>query len=148
MTLRHEAGHAFCYVHGLYRLKEFKRVFKVRGDYYDTYPADGWAPSPADRRAFATGRHLNLHCLKHPDDDFANTFQHWLTPGSDWQARYKDSPGILSKFHLVETLARRYGRRPYKNDHRDLDVPLGELTFNAADYLRGEKLHAPGSGYA
>lgn len=148
MTLRHELGHAFCYVHRLYRLREFKRLFEVRGDYYGTYPDDGWEPSPADRKRFATGRYLNLHCTKHPDDDFANTFQYWIAPGSNWEARYAGRDAVLAKFRYVGRLVRRYGARPYMNDPRDLDVPIGGMAFNAAAFLRTEKIHAPGSGYA
>lgn len=148
MTLRHELGHAFCYVHRLYKLREFRRLFEVRGDYYGTYPDDGWAPSTADRKRFATGRYLNLHCTKHPDDDFANTFQHWLAPGAGWEPRCAGRAAVLEKFRYVARLVRRYGARPYKSDSRDLDVPIGEMAFNAAAFLRTEKIHAPGSGYA
>jgi hypothetical protein len=148
MTLRHELGHAFCYVHRLYRLKEFRRIFEVRGDYYGTYPDDGWHPSPADRGRFATGRYLNLHCTKHPDDDFANTFQHWLAPGSDWEARHAGRDALLAKLRYVGRLVRRYGARPYKTDPRDLDLPIEGMAFNAVAHLRREKIHAPGSGFA
>jgi hypothetical protein len=147
MTLRHEAGHAFCYVHRIYRLQKFGQLFEVAGDFYGTYPDDGWKPSAADRRRFKEGRHISLHCLKHPDEDFSITFQTWLWPGSRWRARYAPWPGIMEKFAFVEAMARRYGSRPYKNNDGDLDVPISELTYLAGGYLEKETIHRPGGGY-
>ncbi|MBI5528436.1 MAG: hypothetical protein HY897_19055 [Deltaproteobacteria bacterium] len=146
MTLRHEAGHAFCYVHRLYRLRRFRALFEVKGDFYGRYPDDGWAPTAADRRRFREGRHISLHCLKHPDEDFSITFQTWLWPGSRWRTRYAAWPGIMEKFAFVGEMVRRYGSRPHKNDDNDLDVPISDLTYIAGAYLRQEKIHRPGGG--
>ncbi len=146
-TLRHEAGHAFCYVHRLYRLPGFRRLFELRGSFYRTYPDGDWKPDADARRRFRSGRYICLHCLKHPDEDFAITFQTWLDPASGWAERYGDRPALMEKFRYVEDLARQYGRRPYASDPSALDVPISQIDVIAADFLARAKIHRPGGGF-
>jgi hypothetical protein len=135
--LRHEAGHAFCYVHELWRRAGFRRIFGVRGDFFSTYPDAGWSPSRADERRLRDGEHVNVRCLKHPDEDFAITFQTWLNPGADWRTQWRHAPGVLRKLEFVESMARRYGPVPARGDGRRLDVPIDEITATVGEELRG-----------
>ena len=146
-TLRHEIGHAFCYVHRLYRRPDFRRLFGVRGDFYGTYPDGVWTPTRETRRRFRSGRYIFVYCLRHPDEDFAVTFQTWLDPASGWEDRFRDRPAVRRKLRCVEEMVRRYGRRPYRTDPTDLDAPISELGFAAGEYLSRERIHRPGGGW-
>jgi hypothetical protein len=83
MYLRHEAGHAFNYAYKLYNAPEWKRLFgSFRRPYRDNY-----RPVPFSRDYV---RHMaGWYAQKHPDEDFAETFAVWLTPGSNWRKRYR-----------------------------------------------------------
>ncbi len=132
--LRHETGHAFCYVHRLYRRRDFRRLFGVRGHFFGTYPDAGWSPSAADGKRLRDGDHINVRCLKHPDEDFAITFQTFLNPGEDWRRRWRHAPGVMRKLEFVEAMAAEYGPVPAKGDGRDLDVPIDEITIRVEDW--------------
>jgi hypothetical protein len=41
------------------------------------------------------------YAQSHPDEDFAETFAVWLTPGSHWKEKYKDWP-VIRKLHYVD----------------------------------------------
>jgi len=81
--LRHEAGHAINYAYKLYRRKKWREVFGYFSqEYEDTYIFRPYS------RNFV--RHLeDFYAQYHPDEDFAETFAVWLTPGLDWAERYK-----------------------------------------------------------
>src|SRR5438105_4585376 len=74
--LRHVAGHAFNYAFRLHERPEWREVFGSFGrPYRERYRAN-----PFSREHV---RHiLAWYAQKHPDEDFAETFAVWLTPGS------------------------------------------------------------------
>lgn len=76
--LRHEAGHALNYAYKLYRKKKWRKVFgQFSQEYEGTYRFRPYS------RNFV--RHLeDYYAQYHPDEDFAETFAVWLTPGLDW----------------------------------------------------------------
>jgi hypothetical protein len=135
-VLRHETGHAFCYVHRVYERRDFRKLFRVKGDFFASYPDNGWAPGPRDEARLRKGEHINVRCLKHPDEDFAITFQTWLNPELDWRAQYAAFPAILEKLAFVDAMARRLGPQPRANDARDLDAPVESLTMTVAEWFR------------
>lgn len=108
-TIRHEVGHAFAYAYKLYRLREFREVFNVRGNYFRTYPmtdqyiryVNPWS------RDFVnpSGDH---YAQKHPDDDFAETFMVWLTPHLNWRREWRNYPGALRKLEYVDKVVKEY----------------------------------------
>jgi hypothetical protein len=103
--LRHEAGHAFNYAYRLYDRPEWRRVF---GPYSRPY-RDRFRVDPFSRQHV---RHiLGWYAQKHPDEDFAETFAVWLTPGSDWRERYKRWPA-LRKLKFVDRLMYEVGAQP------------------------------------
>lgn len=103
--LRHEAGHAFNYAYRLYDRPEWRRVF---GPYSRPY-RERFRVDPYSRSYV---RHLpGWYAQKHPDEDFAETFAVWLTPGLDWRARYRGWPA-LAKLEYVDGVMREIGRTP------------------------------------
>jgi GNAT superfamily N-acetyltransferase len=111
MYLRHEAGHAFNYAYRLYVTPEWRALF---GPFNRRY-RDHYRPVPFSRKYV---RHIaGWYAQKHPDEDFAETFAVWLTPGSNWRRRYKGWPA-LQKLRYVDQVARKA---------RDQDplVPIG-----------------------
>src|SRR5574341_1303894 len=55
-------------------------------------------------------RHLEgWYAQKHPDEDFAETFAVWLTPGSRWRMRYRNWPAIR-KLRYMDRIARLLGK--------------------------------------
>ncbi len=105
MYLRHEAGHAFNYAYRLYLKTEWRRLF---GPFSQPYKEE-YKPIPFSARFV---HHIpGWYAQKHPDDDFAETFAVWLTPGSEWRKKYADTPA-LTKLLYVDRVVRRYGRKP------------------------------------
>ena len=101
--LRHEAGHAFCYAHRLYAQPQFRDLF---GPFSRPY-LDDFNPRPFSR-AFV--RHLpGWYAQKHPDEDFAETFAVFVTPGSDWRKQYAGWPA-MKKLAYLEEVVKQLGR--------------------------------------
>jgi hypothetical protein len=101
-TVRHEVGHAFAYAYKLYRRKDFRQVFKVKGNYFNTYPmteryiqrANPWSRDYVNPSG-------DYYAQKHPDDDFAETFMVWIQPRYNWRRAYRNYPGALRKLEFV-----------------------------------------------
>ena len=103
MYLRHEAGHAINYAYALHKTPEWKQMF---GPYRKPY-RDAYRPIPFSR-SFV--RHMEgWYAQKHPDEDFAETFAVWLTPGSRWRQKYKGWPA-LEKLRYVDRTFRKLGK--------------------------------------
>jgi hypothetical protein len=122
MSLRHEAGHAFNYAYRLFRKPEWRQLF---GRFSQPYQ-ENYQPLPFSTKFV---RHLpGWYAQKHPDEDFAETFAIWLTPGSDWQKQYADTPA-LAKLMYVEKIVCKYGQKPPAVSDEELDTPVKELTM-------------------
>lgn len=133
MYLRHEAGHAFNYAYKLYESDDWRRLF---GDYSKPY-VDSYKPHPFSRKYVV---HISgWYAQKHPDEDFAETFAVWLTPGSNWAERYK-AWSALKKLQYVEQMVSTCGRAPAEVtlDERDMDV--GEMEETVLDHYRQRML--------
>ena len=114
--LRHEAGHAFCYAHELYKREDFTTLF---GPYSRPYVED-FKVQPFSR-SFV--RHVaGWYAQKHPDEDFAETFAVYITPGSDWRKTYAGWPA-LRKLEYVETRVKEYGAQTPRVLAAAPDVP-------------------------
>ncbi|MBU1862513.1 MAG: putative zinc-binding metallopeptidase [Candidatus Omnitrophica bacterium] len=81
--LRHETGHAINYAYKLYRRKKWQKMFGfITVPYEDTYGFRAYSKNYV--------RHLkDYYAQCHPDEDFAETFAVWLTPGLNWIEMYK-----------------------------------------------------------
>lgn len=95
--LRHETGHAINYAYRLYKRKKWRKYFgRFSLEYPDTYKF-----RPYSRNYVV---HLgDYYAQYHPDEDFAETFAVWLTPGLDWQSLYKGWKAI-EKVKYVDEL--------------------------------------------
>ncbi len=104
--LRHEAGHALQHAFNLHRRKKWREQF---GSSTLPYP-DYYQPSPGSRRYVV---HLPYwYAQSHPDEDFAETFAVWLTPGSTWRHDYKGWRALQKLTYVDELMTELAGQAP------------------------------------
>jgi Putative zinc-binding metallo-peptidase len=131
--LRHETGHAFCYAHRIYRHREFRKIFGVKGKFFASYPtSDRYKPHPWSRDFVNPNR--DHYAQKHPDEDFAETFGVWLSLGSGWRKAYHAKKGVLAKLKFVAEIVREYGDKPAQvpPDANDLDAPVEAMSLTVS----------------
>jgi hypothetical protein len=127
-------GHAFCYAYKLYRLKEFRQLFQVEGNFFRSYPDDNsYRPNPFSPDY--VNPDFDHYAQKHPDDDFAETFATYIDPQSTWKQRYKDKAGALKKLQFAGRVIRAYrGRRPLlDNANQPLHRPISDIKETVAE---------------
>jgi Putative zinc-binding metallo-peptidase len=129
LYLRHEAGHAFNYAYELYKTDEWRGLFgPFRRPYRDSY-----RPIPFSRRFV---RHIaGWYAQKHPDEDFAETFAVWLTPRSNWRAKYKGW-GAMAKLRYVDRMARKFGDVEPIRPQGSTDLTVEEMEGTVEDFYR------------
>ncbi len=105
--LRHEMGHVVNYAYRLYQTEDWTALFgPMARPYVEDYVSIPFSPDYV--------RHLpGNYAQKHPDEDWAETFAVWMTPGLDWRGLYEDSPGALAKLEYCDrVLAESVKREP------------------------------------
>jgi hypothetical protein len=126
--LRHELGHVVNYAFRLYEVEEWVRLFgSITQPYIEEY-----RPKPFSRRFV---RHLpGWYAQKHPDEDWAETFAVWMTPGKDWRWVHRSWPTALAKLEYCDrTLVSLRDQVPNTViQERDQDV--GELSVSLQEY--------------
>src|SRR5216684_5415422 len=136
MYLRHEAGHAINYAYALHKTPEWKQLF---GPYRKPY-RDAYRPIPFSR-SFV--RHMEgWYAQKHPDEDFAETFAVWLTPGSRWRQKYKGWPA-MDKLRYVDRVARKVGDTQPIVRLASTDVTVEEMNMTVEEFFRSQEPEAP-----
>lgn len=116
--IRHEAAHAYAYAYPFVRKRQWQRVFGKSST--DETPSF-YRPRPYSH-SFVV--HLDdWYAQSHPDEDFAETFAVWLTPGLDWRAKYRGWRA-LEKLEYVDELMRSLAGKP----------PLPPPEYRVADY--------------
>jgi hypothetical protein len=126
--LRHEAGHAINYAYRLHERGDWRALFgRYDAPYRDRYHIDPFSRDHV--------RHiLGFYAQKHPDEDFAETFAVWLTPGLDWRRRY-DGWGALRKLEWVDAVMREVGREaPDVPAPRDEDLPVEAMHWTIGEH--------------
>ena len=138
--LRHEAGHAINYAFRAARARGLRSLF---GDYARPY-REHYAADPLSR---AHVRHiLGWYAQKHPDEDFAETFAVWLTPGLDWRTEYAGWPA-LAKLEWVDDVMREIGALvPPIPELSDDDVPVEAMHWTVAEHYEDDEPLALGDG--
>jgi hypothetical protein len=115
--MRHEAAHAYSYAYQLYKRKKWQRIFGLAS----TEETEFYRPRPYSRSYVV---HLDdWYAQSHPDEDFAETFAVWLTPGLDWRARYKGWRA-LQKLEYVDELMKSLAGKP----------PIFQPQYRPSDY--------------
>lgn len=115
--MRHEAAHAYSFAYRLNRKKKWQRNFGLSS----TKETGTYRPRPYSRSYVL---HLDdWYAQSHPDEDFAETFAVWLTPGYDWRGRYKGWKA-LRKLEYVDELMRSIAGKP----------PLHQPKFRASEF--------------
>lgn len=130
--LRHEIGHVVNYAYRLFDREDWVRHFGAMTQPY----LDEYRPEPFSRRYVV---HLpGWYAQKHPDEDWAETFAVWLTPGLDWRVAYADWPVALAKLECCDRLMRQLGDQEPAVTALDLEAEVGNLAYPLEDYYAGE----------
>jgi hypothetical protein len=131
--LRHEAGHAVNYAFRLHERADFNTLF---GDYARPY-REHYAADPLSR---AHVRHiLGWYAQKHPDEDFAETFAVWMTPGLDWRTEYAGW-SALEKLEWVDEVMREVGaQEPAIPEITDDDLPVESMHWTVAEHYESDE---------
>jgi hypothetical protein len=137
MLLRHEAGHTFNYAYKLYNKREWRQLFgQFSLPYKKNYTVD-----PYSKRFVL---HLSgWYAQRHPDDDFAETFAVWLTPGSDWRKAYDSTPA-LAKLLYVDKVAAKYGKKPPMLTGGKLHMPVEDMGMTLGEWYKTSHEIYPG----
>jgi hypothetical protein len=131
--MRHEAGHVFNYAYRLYARGDWMATFGP----FDRPYRDKYRPVPFSRNYV---RHMEgWYAQKHPDEDFAETFAVWLTPGSAWRRRYKGWPA-MRKLRYVDRMARTFGDEDPIVRTGEVDITVDDMRLTVEEfYKRAEK---------
>ncbi len=113
--LRHEMGHVVNYAYVLYQDENWIRLFgSITQPYVEEY-----RPEPFSRRFVI---HLpGWYAQMHPDEDWAETFAVWMTPGRDWHAEYSSWPDALAKLEFCDASMRAIGNREPRVARAEID---------------------------
>jgi hypothetical protein len=132
--LRHEAGHV---MDNAYKLRLRRQRRALFGSSNEPYP-EFYDPKPYSK-AFV--QHIDpWYAQSHPDEDFAETFAVWLTPGSNWRRRYAGWPA-MKKLEYMDTLMKSLrGRNPRLERTDELD-PLRRLRKTLRAHYRKKRRH-------
>ena len=127
--LRHEAGHAIQFAYGLHRRRRWRELF---GSASTPYP-ETYQPRPYSRRYVL---HIDNHYAQaHPDEDFAETFAVWLTPGYNWRKRYASWPALRKLEYVDELMAGIAGQAPSHQPGRAVD-PINSMRITLREHYR------------
>jgi hypothetical protein len=135
--LRHETGHVVNYAYRLYDQEEWVKQFgSITQPYFEEY-----RPEPFSRRYV---RHLpGWYAQKHPDEDWAETFAVWMTPGLDWRSEYGGWPVAYSKLtYCSRTMSSLRDRNPDVTSS-ELDEDVGDIEYSLDQYY-GRTVDSPG----
>ena len=135
--LRHEAGHAFNYAYRLYDRPDWRKLFgPYSRPYRERYRADPFSHDYV--------RHiLGWYAQKHPDEDFAETFAVWLTPGIDWRRSY-EGWGALAKLEYVDQVMKEIaGEVPEVPEPSEDDLPVTAMKYTVAEHYQEHEESIP-----
>ena len=130
--LRHEMGHVVNYAYKLYEQGDWTKQFGSMAQPYE----DDYRPEPFSRRFV---RHLpGWYAQMHPDEDWAETFAVWMTPGYDWRRVYADWPEVLAKLEYCARTMPVLNTRDPDVTATERDEDVSELTASIEQYYRTE----------
>jgi hypothetical protein len=130
--LRHEMGHVINYAYELYNDEDWVKQF---GSMTQPYLED-YRPTPFSRRYV---RHLpGWYAQKHPDEDWAETFAVWMTPGDAWRSDYAEWPTALAKLEYCDRTMRSLRERLPVITTQDADDSATQLPLTAEEFYRAQ----------
>ena len=134
--IRHEAAHAYAYAYQLPRKKKWQQNF---GKSSNEETPQFYRPRPYSRSYVV---HLDdWYAQSHPDEDFAETFAVWLTPGLDWRERYKGWKALQKLEYLDELMQSIAGQPPlHQPEYRPADHDCLNIKLKV-HYARKRKLY-------
>ncbi|MFO0850291.1 MAG: hypothetical protein U0871_17290 [Gemmataceae bacterium] len=129
--LRHEMGHVVNYAYRLYERPDWAAAF---GPFDAPYPEE-YTPRPFSTKFV---RHLpGWYAQKHPDEDWAETFAVWMTPGRDWRREYAGWPAALAKLEYCDRVVRDVAGtppQPFVVEAEGEDEEWDEFAVSLDDY--------------
>ena len=132
--LRHEAGHV---IDNAYKLRLRRQRRQLFGSPAQEYP-EFYTPRPYSK-SFVL--HLDpWYAQSHPDEDFAETFAVWLTPESNWGARYAGWPAMRKLEYMDELMRSLVGKKPLLDKCEEVD-PLRRLNRTLRFHYRKKRAH-------
>lgn len=138
--LRHECGHAIDNAFGLRKLARRRQLFGLSSEPYRAR----YSPRKYSKNYV---RHIEPHYAQsHPDEDFAETFAVWLTPGSNWRRRYADW-GALEKLKYMDSLMDEIANDRASEADRTVLEPIEKLSMTLEQYYRAKRRHMQISKY-
>ncbi len=130
--LRHETGHA---IENAYHLRRRRSRQQMFGKSSVPYP-DCYLPKPYSK-SFVL--HLDMwYAQSHPDEDFAETFAVWLTPGSHWRERYAGWPA-LKKLEYMDTMMKELVGVPPIVTKKERVDPIGRLKKTLREHYQRKR---------
>ncbi len=134
--MRHEAAHAYSYAYQIQRKKTWQKFFGKTSS--ETTPTT-YRPRPFSRSYVV---HLeDWYAQAHPDEDFAETFAIWLTPGLDWRARYAGWRAVKKLEYVDELMGSLAGKPPtHLPPYREADYNCLNVKLKTY-YARKRKLY-------
>ena len=122
--MRHEAGHAFNYAYRIYDRPDWRHTFGLYSrPYRERYKADPFSHDFV--------RHiLGWYAQKHPDEDFAETFAVWLTPGLDWKKAYAGWPALAKLEYVDDVMRELADREPDIHAPTEDDLPVDAMRYS------------------
>ena len=134
--LRHEMGHVLNHAFLLEKDRNWQKLFGPTSLEY----SESFRAQPYSRRFV---RHLdNYYAQSHPEEDFAETFAIWLTPGLDWRHQYQGWKA-LQKLEYVDQLMHKVAGKPPLVSSKARSSDASRLRSRLeAHYKRRRRLYA------
>ncbi len=130
--LRHEMGHVVNYAYRLYERPDWIKLFGAMDQPY----VEEYRPKPFSRRFV---RHLpGWYAQKHPDEDWAETFAVWMTPGGAWRADYAGWPRALAKLEYCEAVMAEVRDVEPTVTAADLDEDVSQIGQSVEEFYAGQ----------
>ncbi len=129
--LRHEMGHVMNYAYKLYETKEWLERFGSMDKPYE----DEYRPRPFSREFV---HHLpGWYAQKHPDEDWAETFAIWITPGQDWRKEFAKWPGAFRKLEYCARIMSELVEREPLITKAEFDEDVAGLSISLEQFYKG-----------
>ena len=128
--LRHETGHVINYAYQLYERDDWRQTF---GDINLPYEEE-YRP-----QHFSQDFVLNLpgwYAQKHPDEDWAETFAVWMTPGASWRSDYAGWPKALAKLQYCDRLIAELRDKDPPVTATESDEDVSDISLSLDEFYR------------